>query len=97
MTKHLPTDTGPAAVHHVAPADPSLVALHREVEIATTVANVSPPVLLSPCAFKRRSRSNLHPKTMCARIATAHWSNRDSVSVAAAATTFATTCFTLIA
>jgi hypothetical protein len=34
----------------------------KVVKVATTVAIASPPVLHSPCALKRRSRSNLHPE-----------------------------------
>jgi hypothetical protein len=30
MTRHLPTDTGPAAVHHVAQTDHAVLALHLE-------------------------------------------------------------------
>jgi hypothetical protein len=35
--------------------------IKKEVKIAATVANASPPVLHFPCALKRRNRSNLHP------------------------------------
>jgi hypothetical protein len=91
MTRHLPTDTGPAAfTTWLKPIMQSWHFIRKAVKVATTVAIASPPVLHSPCALKRRSRSNLHPKTMSARIATAHWSNCDSVRVAGAATTFKT-------
>jgi hypothetical protein len=38
----------------------AILAVPRAVKVATTVASASPPVLHSPCALKRRNRSNLH-------------------------------------